>query len=162
MKSANRPWPPLIVAAHVPRAVKWRDFLLTLMLWGAFWLLLDEEFELLFNDLLKLVGITRVKAGRDWQLYLDLLVPYLLIAAALASALVIFAMRTAWRRRRAMLAPQPTPLEAADQARRAGLDEKALVAAREQRIVIVHIDILGGHRIEVPHARQSAVVGGGP
>jgi hypothetical protein len=27
MKSANRPWPPLIVAAHVPRAVKWRDFL---------------------------------------------------------------------------------------------------------------------------------------
>ena len=53
------------------------------------------------------------------------------------------------RRSRSLLLPQPAPLEAADQAHRAGLEEAELIAACDQRIVIVHIDTDGRHRIEV-------------
>ena len=83
-------------------------------------------------------------------MFFDRLMPFLLIAAMLAGFLVIFSLRTLRRRSRALLLPQPAPLETADQARRAGLDEAELIAARDQRIVIVHIDANGRHRIEAP------------
>jgi poly-beta-1,6-N-acetyl-D-glucosamine biosynthesis protein PgaD len=136
MSSSNRPWPPLIVAKHVPRSVKWRDTLLTLMMWGSFAALLDIE---LPNTI--------------WSVFVDRLMPFLLVAVILVASLIIFSLRTLWRRSRAVLLPQPAPLETADQALRAGLDEAELSAAREQRIVIVHIDSNGRHRIEVPHRR---------
>jgi poly-beta-1,6-N-acetyl-D-glucosamine biosynthesis protein PgaD len=136
MSSSNKPWPPLIVAKHVPRSVKWRDTLLTLMMWGSFAALLDIE---LPNTI--------------WSVFVDRLMPFLLVAVILVASLIIFSLRTLWRRSRAVLLPQPAPLETADQALRAGLDEAELSAAREQRIVIVHIDSNGRHRIEVPHRR---------
>jgi hypothetical protein len=120
----------------VPRSVKWRDTLLTLMMWGFFAALLDIE-------LPKTI----------WSVFVDRLMPFLLIAVILVGSLIIFSLRTLWRRSRAVLLPQPAPLETADQALRAGLDEAELSAAREQRIVIVHIDSNGRHRIEVPHRR---------
>jgi hypothetical protein len=79
--------------------------------------------------------------------------PFLLTAAILAGLLIIFSLRTLRRRSRALLLPQPVPLEAADQARRAGLGEAELIVARDQRIVVVHIDTNGRHRIEAPHGR---------
>jgi poly-beta-1,6-N-acetyl-D-glucosamine biosynthesis protein PgaD len=136
MSSSNRPWPPLIVAKHVPRSVKWRDTLLTLMMWGFFAALLDIE-------LPKTI----------WSVFVDRLMPFLLIAVILVGSLIIFSLRTLWRRSRAVLLPQPAPLETADQAHRAGLDAAELSAARDQRIVIVHIDSNGRHRIEAPHGR---------
>jgi len=160
MNSPTRPWPPLIVAEHVPPLVRWRDFLLTLILWGIFWLLLEKQFELFLSDFLRLLGIPRVKTTPDWRLFFQLLLPYWLIAAALGGELAMFSLDTLRRRRRALLDQQPQPLGAADQARRTGLDESTLVAAREQRIVIVHMDADGRHRIEVPHTPQSAALGG--
>jgi len=53
MNGAKRPWPPLVVAEHVPRRVQWRDFLLTLAMWGLFFVLLEKELELFFSGLLK-------------------------------------------------------------------------------------------------------------
>ena len=151
MTGPNRPWPPLIVARHTPRLVKWRDILLTAMMWGFFALLLDTEFELFMGITWSgwaLAPSTPMPIGRCifdrpdcrscwWQ-------------PCSPSVLIIFGLRTLRRRSRALLLPQPAPLETADQARRAGLDEAVLIAARDQRIVIVHIDADGRHRIEVP------------
>jgi len=145
--SGDRPWPPLIVAEHMPRSVRWRDALLTVVAWGAFAFLLEKELALVFGGLQALgVGDFGVKV--DWLAYLERLTPFLLVAAALAGLLVGFSLSTLRRRSRSLLLPQPAALEAADQARRSGLDEAALIAARDQRIVIVHIDD-SGLRIEV-------------
>ena len=130
--------------------MKWRDVLLTLMMWGFFAVLLDTEFELFLGDFLEQLGLGPFDTNTNWPVFFDRLMPFLLTAAILAGLLVIFSLRTLRRRSRALLLPQPAPLETADQARRAGLDEAALIVARDQRIVIVHIDADGRHRIEIP------------
>lgn len=150
MSGPNRPWPPLIVAKHTPRLVKWRDILLTSMMWGFFAILLDAEFELFLGDYLEQLGLGPFDTNANWLVFFELLMPFLLIAAILAGALIIFSLRTLRRRSRALHLPQPAPLETTDQAQRAGLDEAELIAARDQRIVIVHIDDNGRHRIEAP------------
>ena len=149
MSSANQPWPPLIVAKHVPRLVKWRDTLLTLMMWGFFAVLLDIEFELFLGHYLQ-PGLSRFDPDAKWPMFFDRLMPFLLTAAILAGLLIIFTVRTFRRHSRALLLPKPAPLETADQAHGAGLDEAELIVARDQRIVIVHIDADGRHRIEAP------------
>ena len=150
MTDPNRPWPPIIVARHTPRLVKWRDILLTSVMWGFFVLLLDTEFELFMGSYLERLGFGPFDTDANWALYFYRLLPFLLATALLAVWLIIFGLRTVRRRSRALLLPQPVPLETADQARRAGLDEAVLIAARDQRIVIVHIDADGRHRFEVP------------
>jgi hypothetical protein len=137
----------------MPRLVKWRDILLTLLMWGIFALLLDTEFELFLGDYLERLGFGPFDAMPNWQLYFEVLRPFLLMAAMLVGFLAIFGLRTLRRRSRALLLPQPAPLAAADQARRAGLDAAGLIAARDEQIVIVHIDADNRHRIEAPHAR---------
>lgn len=124
--------------------MKWRDLLLTSILWVCFALLLGIEFELFVGGSLGLLDI-------DWPLFYERLKPFFLTAAVLAGLLVISGLLTLRRRERSLLLPQPAPLEAADQARRAGLDEAALIAARDRAIVIVHIDADNKHRIEEPH-----------
>lgn len=151
MKDLNRAWPPLIVAEHVPRLVKWRDVLLTLIMWGFFAVLLDAEFELFLGDVLEQLGFGPFDTDTNWPMFFERLMPFFLTAAVLAGLLVIFSLRTLQRRYRALLLPQPAPLAAADQARHAGLDEAALTAARERRIVIVQFDAGGGRRIEAPN-----------
>jgi poly-beta-1,6-N-acetyl-D-glucosamine biosynthesis protein PgaD len=137
MSDATRPWPPLIVAANVPRAVRWRDLLLTLAAWGAFAYLLDHEFALSLHAL-ELLGLGGAKADTNWGLYLERLAPFLLVAAALAAALVVFSLGTLRRRSRTLRMSLPSPLGDDRQARIAGLDEAALAAARDQRVVVVH------------------------
>jgi poly-beta-1,6-N-acetyl-D-glucosamine biosynthesis protein PgaD len=131
--------------------VKWRDILLTSMMWGFFAVLLDTELELFLGNYLEGLGFGPFDTDADWAVYFHRLLPFLLTAALIAVWLVIFALRTLRRRSRALLLPQPAPLETAEQAHRAGLDEAELIVARDQRIVVVHIDINGRHRIEAPH-----------
>jgi hypothetical protein len=151
MTSSSRPWPPLIVAEHVPRLVKWRDVLLTLLMWGLFAVLLATEFELFFGDYLEHLGFSGpFNTNAKWPEFFERLLPFMLTAAGLAVWLVMFSLRTLRDRHRALALPQPAPLAAADEARRAGLDLAELIAARERRIVIVHIAADGRHRIEAP------------
>jgi poly-beta-1,6-N-acetyl-D-glucosamine biosynthesis protein PgaD len=152
MNSANGPWAPLIVAKHVPRFVKWRDTLLTVMMWIFFVVLLDLEFELFLGRYLQ-PDLSRFDAGSKWPLFFERLMPFLLMAATLAGLLIIFTARTLRRHASALLLPKPAPLETAEQAHHAGLDEVELIAARDQRIVVVYIDADGKHRIETPHGR---------
>ena len=135
--SKERPWPPLIVAQSVPLLVRWRDIILTVLAWGLIGFLLVKEVtgELQALDALA-AGATGSELGRlD---FLERLVPFLLLALVLPVVLIGFSVQTMRRRSRALLLPQPTPLAASDEARRTGLDEEALLAGREDRIVIVH------------------------
>ena len=96
-------------------------------------------------------GLIRGIFDIDWRLLYERLEPFFLIAALLIGMLIARSLHTMRRRRRSLLLPQPAPLEAADQARRAGLEEAALIAARDQPVVIVHIGADNRHRIETPH-----------
>jgi poly-beta-1,6-N-acetyl-D-glucosamine biosynthesis protein PgaD len=133
--------------------VKWRDILLTLMIWGFFAVLLDKEFELFLGDYLEPLGLRLFDTNANWSEFFDRLMPFLLMAAILAGSLIIFSLRTLRRRSRGLLLPKPAPLETAHQAHHAGLNEAELIDARSQRIVIVHIDTNGRHRIEAPYGR---------
>jgi poly-beta-1,6-N-acetyl-D-glucosamine biosynthesis protein PgaD len=135
-------WPPLIVATHVPWTIRLRDTLLTLLAWAAFVLLVDEEFKLTFG-VLDYLGLGEVSIDTVPADYLPRLFPFLAMSAVLALLLGLFSMRTLRRRARALQLPAPAPLEAAEQARDAGLDERALIAARDERVVIVHSEEAG-------------------
>jgi hypothetical protein len=128
--------------------VKWRDVVLTVLAWAAFVLLLDAEFKLFLGDYIALLFSRPVDSESYWPMFIAGLMPFLLTAVALGAILVVFGLRTVLRRRRALLLPQPVPLDVSDEARRAGLDEATLIAARAERIVIVHFDADGSHRIE--------------
>lgn len=147
MNGARRPWPPLVVSADVPRLVKWRDLLITLLMWGFFIVLLDTEFELLFSRYLEWLGVIDADIDPHWTRYFRLLVPYLLAVAVVFAGLLLFGLRTLLRGQRALLLRQPDPLQIAEEARRSGLDETALIAARQRRIVTVQIDADGSYRI---------------
>jgi poly-beta-1,6-N-acetyl-D-glucosamine biosynthesis protein PgaD len=153
MNNSKKPWPPLIVAKQVPRLVRWRDNLLTLGVWVFFAFLLDTELELFVTRHLEWLGYGPYDIDANWPLFFERLTPFLLIAILPIAGLCIIGALTLRRRRLALLLPQPKSLAAADQARHAGLDESALIAAREQRIVTVHIDADGRHRIETSRVR---------
>jgi hypothetical protein len=150
MSDANRPWPPLVIAEHVPRLIKWRDVLITLIMWLCLALLLATEFELFVGSYLEQLGFGFFNTNANWRFFFEQLTPYILVTAALAIVLVLFSLQTLRRRSRALSLPQPPPLEVADEARLARLDEIALIAARDRPIVIVHIDADGSHRIAEP------------
>ena len=132
------PWPPVIIAA-LPAWMKWRDAMLTLMMWVLFVLLLQRQFRL----------VSRTVGGRsDLGDFLALLAPYAGTALVLIGILAVAAMLTERRRQRALTLQPPAPLALADEARRAGLDEAALAAARGLRIAVVTIETGGRLRIE--------------
>jgi poly-beta-1,6-N-acetyl-D-glucosamine biosynthesis protein PgaD len=158
-KGADKPWPPLIVAEHIPPVVKWRDVLLTAIIWICFLLLLDKELSLFLGNLLALLGFRHHGPEADWPMFFKRLAPFLLIAAVLSTVLFIFGLRTLRHRRLGLLQPQPAPLATAVEARAAGLDEAALLAWRDRLIVVVHIDADGRYRIEAPQARPSPASG---
>jgi hypothetical protein len=151
MNSSDRPWPPLIVAKHVPRLVRWRDVLLTSIMWVMCAALIDSEAGLFLGRYLERLGFGHFDTEANWPMFFERMAPFLLTAAGFALWVVIFSLRTARLKLRALVLPQPAPLAIAEEARRVGLDEATLIAARKQRIVTVHIDADGRHRIEARH-----------
>ena len=144
----DRPWPPLIVATDVPRWVKWRDAVLTLLMWTLLAFMLDSEITLIFGPHLERLGLGPFDSEGDWSGFFEQLIPFLQVAAVAVFLLFIAGLFT-WRRQtRAFLLPEPPPLAIADQARRAGLDEAALSSARDLRIAVVHVEPNGRLRIE--------------
>jgi hypothetical protein len=148
MSGATRPWPPLIVARHIPGWVRWRDRLLTLLMWGLFAIMLETEFKMFFGDHLKQLGWGDFDTEANWPVFFERLTPYLVIAAVMVAALAGTGLRSLRLRRRALLLPQPPSLDPAVEARRAGLNTAALATARALRVAVVHFDADGTHRIE--------------
>jgi hypothetical protein len=148
MTNSDQHWPPLIIADRVPRFIRWRDLLLTLLMWVLFAILLEKEFELLFGHHLERLGLGDFDTEANWSIFLEDLTPFLATAGLLVSLLVVASVLTSQRRRRALLLPVPIPLGLTEQCRRAGIDEHTLISARDSKIVIVHIDADGKHRFD--------------
>jgi hypothetical protein len=148
MTISDQHWPPLIVADKAPRFILWRDFLLTLLMWVVFVILLEKEFELFFGHHLERLGLGDFDTEANWPIFFERLTPFLVTIALLISLLFVASMLTSQRRRRALLLPIPVPLSLAEQCCRAGIDAHTLISARDLKIVIVHIDPNGKHRID--------------
>jgi poly-beta-1,6-N-acetyl-D-glucosamine biosynthesis protein PgaD len=133
----RKPWPPVIQTA-LPAWMKWRDALLTLLMWSLFAFVLVRQFRL----------VSRTVAGRtDLVEFLELLAPYAGLAVLLIGLLSVAARLTERRREKALRLRPPAPLALADEARGVGLTEAALEQARALRIAVVHREP-GGLRIQ--------------
>jgi hypothetical protein len=145
---SERPWPPLIVADTTPGWVKWRDGVLTCLMWGLFLYMLDDEFELVIERNLVRFGLGDYRTDPNWPQYFGQLTPYLSMSLALIGLLIVATAFTLIRRARSMRLPSPVPLELAAEAQRAGLSAGDLAAARDLRIAVVHIEPDGRHKVE--------------
>jgi hypothetical protein len=141
-------WPPLVIARNTPRAIRWRDFLLTLVMWMLFAIMLETEFKLFLGSHLNVFGLGEFDAKGNWPFFFEQLVPFLITAGILVYLLVATGVLTLRRRRRALLMPPPAPLDLATECRQARLDETSLLAARAARIVVVHIGSQGNVDLE--------------
>jgi poly-beta-1,6-N-acetyl-D-glucosamine biosynthesis protein PgaD len=143
-------WPPLIVASTTPTWVKVRDIALTVLMWVLFAIMLETEFEMFFGRNMARLGLSDFDDDWRWLEFLQALQPFVQVALVLVSLLLIAGLLSLRRVAREHRLPQPALLTAGDEARRIGLEEADLVAARELRIVVVHIDEDGRHWIK-PH-----------
>ena len=141
-------WPPLIVASEKPKWIWWRDFALTLAMWLLFAVMLETEFELFFGRHLERLGWGDFDTNANWPRFFERLRPYVYFILLLVAFVVAAASATIARYFRSLRLPPPLALPAASQARRAGMDETDLLAARELANVVVHIAPDGAHRIE--------------
>jgi hypothetical protein len=141
-------WPPLVIASDVPAWIKWRDFLLTSLMWVLFAIMLATEFELFFGKYLERLGLGNFDTDARWSLFFERLKPFLSISAGLISILALSSLLTLRRRKITLLWGQPEALELSADARRAGMDEQVLLKARDLRIAVVHFEADGVHRVE--------------
>ena len=141
-------WPPLIVASEKPRWVVWRDFALTLLMWLMFAIILETEFELFFGRYLERLGWGDFDTNANWARFFQRLEPYLWLIVMLVALLAASTVATLRRLRRFLKQAPPPSLQATEQARRAGMDEADLLAARELANVVVHMAPDGRHRVE--------------
>ena len=148
MSGVTKPWPPLIVADHTPRWVKWRDFFLTLMMWILFAIMLETEFELFVGPYLERWGLGDFDTEANWEVFVERLIPFVQIAMMLIGALALASMITLSRRRRGLLLPRPPLLPIADEARRVGMAPASLAVARKLRNAVVYIDENGLHYVK--------------
>jgi hypothetical protein len=134
----SQPWPPLI-QSPLPAWMKWRDAMLTLFMWILLGYILERQVSLVESTL----------QGRAiFAEFLRLLAPYVRLAVILILLLLGAAALTQRRRRRGFQLPEPQPLALADEARRAGLDEAAVTAARGLRVAVVQVNDAAGFRIQ--------------
>jgi hypothetical protein len=147
MSEASPTWPPLIVANEIPRWVKRRDVLLTLLMWALFAIMLETEFKLFFGPHLKNFGFGNLSREANWGVFFDRLSPFLLTALFLIVLLVLASVATLRGRHRSLSLAAPARLGNAEQARRAGMEVELLQNARSLRIAIVHLDTDGKMRV---------------
>ncbi|MGZ5904367.1 MAG: PgaD family protein [Reyranella sp.] len=156
------PWPPLIVAGKKTTFIKVRDVALTLFMWLLFAIMLETEFELFFGHYLQRLGFGEFDTKGRWLEFFEALRPFVQVALLLVSLLLVAGLLTLRRVARGRMMPQPTPLAAGDEARHVGMDEAELLAARELRAVVVHIDADGRYRVEPHRVDQSPETGKSP
>lgn len=147
-KPALPEWPPLIVAGSRPRWMWWRDLLLTVGAWGVFVALVTNEYNFLRSAYRESYGASTHTFESHFPDFLQELQPDAIVVAVLLLFLVGSGAITLRRRRRGFLIPLPAALPRGDEAGRVGMTDEALVAARECRGAVVHVDPDGALRVE--------------
>ena len=89
------------------------------------------------------LGFGDFRTEANWAEFFERLTPFVAVAVLLICLLLLASVFTLRRRRRGLLLPPPVVLSITDQARRAGMDEAELAAARELRVAVVYIDQSG-------------------
>jgi poly-beta-1,6-N-acetyl-D-glucosamine biosynthesis protein PgaD len=133
-------WPPIISDARRPRAVVWRDRILTMAMWLLLLLLMRRGLYGLWDETLELFGRVQSGPGIDWEQLWQSLSRYLTVAGLLCLWLLGWGLASRWRQQRLAGTTAPPPLSLADHARDAGCSEADLVAWRSLRIMVVTID----------------------
>ncbi len=141
-------WPPLIVAEREPRWFWWRDFIFTAAAWLLFGALVEKEFSFLRALYREKVEHLPGTVHSHWGLFTSELRPDFVVIAVLLLFLGGSGAITLRRRRRGFLMSPPLPLAPAAEARRVGMAESELSAARGLRIAVVHVEPGGGIRVE--------------
>ena len=144
----KRPWPPLIVAAHASRLIRWRDVALTLLMWLLFGWMLRDGLERLLGPWLEHWGFGDFDSPVDFAAVFEWLRPHVRISVLLIVVLAVAGVATLIRRRRSLDLPEPPPLTLAEEAARAGMDAGDLARARELPNVVVTIDAQGRHFVK--------------
>jgi poly-beta-1,6-N-acetyl-D-glucosamine biosynthesis protein PgaD len=133
-----RPWPPLITGSRLPRWIRIRDVVLTLLAWFLLGRLLRDPiyvaYDYLRHPIFQLTTAQPLDVGVLWER----LRYFALISVVLVTWLCLWALIN---RRRMILcptgSPQPPALTVAEQAARAGIDEKKVNEAREFKVANV-------------------------
>ena len=150
MNPAEEWWPPLIVATKKPTSIWVRDALITVVMWAIFLVLLTTTFQWFDGTLAERIRFGDLGKDANWPEVVGRLKPYVLAACALLGSLCVAGLITIRRRRQALLLAAPRLLDLADDARRASMDEVALVGARALHSTVLRIDKEGAIRIERP------------
>lgn len=144
-----RAWPPIIQDAHVPRAVVWRDRLLTCGMWLLLLFLMRHGFLLIWDELIELFGHARSGPPANWHDWWLRLKPYFITAAALACWLFGWGIVSLQRIKRHIGKPQPPALSLAEEASRIGCLETELDLWRSAKVATVHIEADGHIRVVI-------------
>jgi poly-beta-1,6-N-acetyl-D-glucosamine biosynthesis protein PgaD len=133
-------WPPIITDARRPRAIVWRDRILTIAMWLLLLFLMRRGLAGLWDETLELFGRVARGPGIDWEQLWEGLSNYLFVAGLLCLWLLGWGFASRRRQERLAGTAAPPPLSLADHARDAGCSEADLTAWRALRIMTVHID----------------------
>jgi poly-beta-1,6-N-acetyl-D-glucosamine biosynthesis protein PgaD len=132
-------WPPIISAGR-PTWAFWRDTVLTGLVWGLFFFVLEREMAFAGQALRVLGGHEVEPIDTGFDEFLARMGPTVAIIAILLALLVVATLASLRRREAALLGPQPVPVPDRDLARDLGADEQALSDIRAQKIVALDID----------------------
>ncbi len=161
-----RPWPPLITGARLPRWIKIRDVVLTLLAWFLLGRLLRDPiyvaYDYLRHPIFQLTTAQPLDIGVLW----DRLRYFVLFSVGLVTWLCLWALINRRRLTRCPTgSPQPPVLTVAEQAARAGIDEKKLNEAREFKVTNVRFredGAIAGFEELPPGKSDSVLVGSVP
>ena len=149
---AHENWPPLIIASEKPRWVIWRDFVLTLAMWLVLAIMLATEFELFFGRYLERLGLGTFNTDAQWGRFFRLLEPYIWLTVAMFALLAATTMATLHRMQRFLKTVPPPALAPAEEAAHGRIGLADLLAARDLRNVVVHVEADGSRRVELRQA----------
>jgi hypothetical protein len=148
------PWPPLITAAAQPRWMVWRDRLLTLGAWLLLALLCRNALITISGEVMQSLGLAENVPAPDFHEHMRRMQPYWVAVGLLLLWVGTWAMVWVLRRRLTRPAPMPEPLDPPSEAARHGADPAALLAWRDMRIAIVHVNEGRMHAV-APEPKQA-------
>lgn len=146
-----RPWPPLVGSERVPRGVRLRDWLLTILAWGAFAWMLRDAIALAYDWFREPMGQLTFLQAPDWYVLWSRLRRYVEVAALLVAWIGFWAVyRSRILRPSGQTPVAPEPLDPATLCQHYGVKPAQLQAWQAQRVLTVAVAADGGITVPEP------------
>ena len=140
-------WPPIITDVTLPRYIVWRDRLMTLAAWVLLLVLVSDLFRLVAAGPLEMLGHPQSGHGEKWTVWWERLRPFVQVILLMAAWLFLWGLISLRRVRIYRQMRVPAPLTLAEEAAHAGCTEADLLAWRDLRIAVAHLDEAGRPRV---------------